>query len=200
MRDIGSPAGHVDLSALPSTITKRETWQYGLPVLATLIVGGILLRLANATGIAEIQNFLLITTALLIEALPFILLGAIVGAAIHFVPPRIFDRVARLPRALQMPLAGLGGFAFPVCECGSVPVARHMVMKGLAPPAAITFMLAAPILNPIVLWPLGSRTAGVTSCGPWSWGAPGWACSWPWPWGWLRGPGAGSNCFAHRRT
>jgi uncharacterized membrane protein YraQ (UPF0718 family) len=41
--------------------------------------------------------------------------------------------------------------AFPVCECGSVPVARRLAAKGLAPSAAVTFMLAAPILNPIVI-------------------------------------------------
>jgi uncharacterized protein len=41
--------------------------------------------------------------------------------------------------------------AFPVCECGSVPVARRLARKGLAPGAAITFMLAAPVLNPVVI-------------------------------------------------
>jgi uncharacterized membrane protein YraQ (UPF0718 family) len=48
-----------------------------------------------------------------------------------------------------MPIAGLGGFAFPVCECGSVPVARRLLLKGLTPAAAITFMLSAPVVNPI---------------------------------------------------
>ncbi len=41
--------------------------------------------------------------------------------------------------------------AFPICECGSVPVARRLLRRGLAPGAAVTFMLAAPILNPIVI-------------------------------------------------
>jgi uncharacterized protein len=68
-----------------------------------------------------------------------------------FVPSRFFARVAALPRGVQMPVAGLGGFAFPVCECGSVPVARRLMVKGLPPAAAVTFMLAAPILNPVVL-------------------------------------------------
>ena len=45
----------------------------------------------------------------------------------------------------------MAGIAFPVCECGSVPVARRLVSKGLAPSAAVTFMLAAPILNPVVV-------------------------------------------------
>jgi hypothetical protein len=41
--------------------------------------------------------------------------------------------------------------AFPLCECGSVPVARRLAAKGLRPSAAVTFMLAAPVINPIVI-------------------------------------------------
>ncbi len=62
-----------------------------------------------------------------------------------------FERLARLPKPMQLPAAALGGIAFPVCECGSVPVARRLALKGLSPAAAVTFMLAAPILNPVVL-------------------------------------------------
>src|ERR671919_3130482 len=123
-----------------------------LIVLAALAAAGFVLRLLNATGIPALQNFLLVFGSLLIEAMPFILLGAAVSAFIEvFVPASFFARVARLPKALQMPAAGLGGFAFPVCECGSVPVARRLLLKGLHPTAAVTFMLAAPILNPVVL-------------------------------------------------
>ena len=117
-----------------------------------LVVAAVALRLLDASGIPQVQNFLLVSSSLLVEAFPFILLGALVSAAIEvFVPERVFARLGRLPRGLQAPVAGLGGFAFPVCECGSVPVARRLAMKGLAPSAAVTFMLAAPILNPVVL-------------------------------------------------
>jgi uncharacterized protein len=125
---------------------------------ALLVAGAILalvlaLRLADATGVAQLQNFLLVFTSLLIEAFPFILLGALVSAAIDvFVPTSFFARLGLLPTYLQTPIAGLGGFAFPVCECGSVPVARRLASKGLAPSAALTFMLAAPVLNPIGLF------------------------------------------------
>jgi uncharacterized membrane protein YraQ (UPF0718 family) len=123
-----------------------------LLVLAALAAAGLLLRFLNSTGLPALQNFLLVFSSLLIEALPFILLGAAVSALIEvFVPSSFFARMARLPRGIQMPVAGLGGFAFPVCECGSVPVARRLIVKGLTPAAAVTFMLAAPILNPVVL-------------------------------------------------
>jgi uncharacterized membrane protein YraQ (UPF0718 family) len=74
--------------------------------------------------------------------------AALIGT---FVPDSVFARLATLPEGLQIPAAGIAGFAFPVCECGSVPVARRLIAKGLIPSAAVTFMLAAPILNPIVV-------------------------------------------------
>lgn len=129
-----------------------ERWRQGLVVLAALAAVGIALRVAGDAGAQQLRTFVLVFSSLLIEAFPFILLGAVVSGAIEvYVPTAVFARLARLPRGVQMPVAGLGGFAFPVCECGSVPVARRLAVKGLAPAAAVTFMLAAPILNPVVL-------------------------------------------------
>jgi uncharacterized membrane protein YraQ (UPF0718 family) len=134
----------------PRTI--GETWRQPILVLAALALAALVVRGLEGAGIAAVQNFLLVFASLLIEALPFIVLGAAVSALIEvFVPARAFTRLAALPRSLQMPVAGLGGFAFPVCECGSVPVARRLASRGLSPAAAVTFMLAAPIVNPVVL-------------------------------------------------
>jgi uncharacterized membrane protein YraQ (UPF0718 family) len=127
-------------------------WRHGAAVVGALVVVGVALRLTDPTRVAAVQNFFLVFASLLIEAMPFILMGAVVSAAIEvFVPTRIFERLALLPGPLQLPASGLAGAAFPVCECGSVPVARRLVSKGLTPSAAVTFMLAAPILNPIVI-------------------------------------------------
>ena len=113
---------------------------------------GIGARLAGIAETAVAQTFTLIFTAIVVEALPFVLLGAIVSAAIEvFVSDRTFERVGRLPVAFQLPVAALGGLAFPVCECGSVPVARRLIGRGVHPSAGIAFMLASPIFNPIVL-------------------------------------------------
>jgi uncharacterized membrane protein YraQ (UPF0718 family) len=99
-----------------------------------------------------LSNFTLVFTSLLLGAMPLVVLGAVVGSAISvFVPDTAIARIARLPDRLQIPAAALSGLAFPVCECGSVPVARRLVGRGMTPTAAITFMLAAPILNPIVI-------------------------------------------------
>lgn len=119
---------------------------------AALVLVALLGRAAGAQDVAAIETFVLIFTSIVIEALPFVLLGALVSALIEmFVPDRAFTRWARLPLALQVPGAALGGVAFPVCECGSVPVARRLIARGMHPAAGIAFMLASPIVNPIVL-------------------------------------------------
>lgn len=121
-------------------------------VVGGLIALALVLQVADPSRLPAAQNFVLVFSSLLIEAIPFILLGALVSAFIEvFVPSRVFEKLTLLPRPLQLPASAVMGMAFPVCECGSVPVARRLASKGLAPGAAITFMLAAPILNPIVL-------------------------------------------------
>jgi uncharacterized membrane protein YraQ (UPF0718 family) len=114
-----------------------------------LVLGG---RLLDVGSVAEVENFVVLFTSIVVEALPFVLIGAAVSAAIEvFVSERAFERVAKLPRGLQIPGAVAGGLAFPVCECGSVPVARRLIRRGLHPTAALTFMLAAPIVSPVTI-------------------------------------------------
>ncbi|MFN2586766.1 MAG: permease [Actinomycetota bacterium] len=126
------------------------------PPAAVLAIGAVALVVAvRATPLgrfAGVETFALVFTSIVVEALPFVLLGALVSALIEvFVPDRAFERLARLPSALQIPGAAFGGLAFPVCECGSVPVARRLISRGLHPGAGLAFMVAAPILNPIVI-------------------------------------------------
>jgi uncharacterized protein len=121
-------------------------------VLATLVAVAVLVRVVDPSSIPWLRNLLIVFGSLLVEAMPFILLGATVSAAIEvLVPASAFARIALLPRGLQLPAAAAAGVAFPVCECGSVPVARRLAAKGLSPGAAVTFMLAAPIVNPVVV-------------------------------------------------
>jgi uncharacterized membrane protein YraQ (UPF0718 family) len=121
-----------------------------IALVIALIVAGRLLQVGD---LARVQTFLVIGTSIAVEALPFVLLGAAVSAAIEvFVPERWFAAIARLPLALQVPSVALAGLAMPVCECGSVPVARRLIVRGVHPAAGIAFMLAAPVINPVVLF------------------------------------------------
>lgn len=86
-----------------------------------------------------------------VQAVPFLVLGTVVSGLIAaFVTP---ERLARwLPHnpSLAVVVAGVGGAALPGCECGSVPVARRL-FSGATAGAALTFMLSAPAINPVVL-------------------------------------------------
>jgi uncharacterized protein len=133
-------------------VRSEATWRTAASIAAMVIVGAVALRVLAPQNIGWAQNFLLVFSSLLIEAVPFVLIGALASAAIEvFVPSSAFERLARLPKPLQLPAAGVAGVAFPVCECGSVPVARRLAAKGLMPSAAVTFMLAAPVVNPVVI-------------------------------------------------
>jgi uncharacterized membrane protein YraQ (UPF0718 family) len=121
-------------------------------ILAGVVAAGAGFYLSGSLTLAALSNFMVLFGSLLVGAVPLVIMGAFVAGAIAtFVPDSAFARLARLPEPLQIPAAGIAGFAFPVCECGSVPVARRLVERGLIPSAAVTFMLAAPILNPIVI-------------------------------------------------
>jgi uncharacterized membrane protein YraQ (UPF0718 family) len=129
-----------------------RAWRTSLLLVLFLAFGGLALRVLQSVPLPQLRSFLVVSAAVLLEAVPFVVFGAVVSAAIEtFVPNRIFERLARLPRPLQMPLAGLAGFAMPLCDCGAVPVARRLMAKRLAPAAVVTFMLSAPLVNPVVL-------------------------------------------------
>jgi len=90
--------------------------------------------------------------AVCVQALPFLVLGVLISGAIAaFVPPAALRRVLPGNTAAAVPVAGAAGIALPGCECASVPVARRLVQQGVAPAAALAFLLAAPAVNPIVL-------------------------------------------------
>lgn len=87
-----------------------------------------------------------------IEAAPFLLLGTLTSGLIEAFL-RHDDLMRFIPRnPVLAALAGsMMGFVFPVCECGVVPVARRLYRKGLPVPVGISFLLATPIVNPIVI-------------------------------------------------
>ncbi|MDR3663569.1 MAG: permease [Mycobacterium sp.] len=86
-----------------------------------------------------------------VQALPFLVLGVIVSGlvAAYLTPERLARWLPRRP-AMAVAVAGVAGAALPGCECGSVPVARRL-FSGATAGAALTFMLSAPAINPVVL-------------------------------------------------
>ncbi len=91
--------------------------------------------------------------SLLVEAIPFLLLGVLLsGMLLLFVSER--KLIALMPKHpfLGALMGSLIGFLFPVCECGNVPVARRLLMQGAPASVAMGFLLAAPTINPVVIW------------------------------------------------
>jgi uncharacterized membrane protein YraQ (UPF0718 family) len=120
--------------------------------LVAFAISGVWLR-AGVTGSAALATAGTVFCGVFVQALPFLGLGVLVSGLIAvFVPP---ERLVRwLPRrsATAVLAAGLAGAALPGCECGSVPVARRLFGEGgAAGAAALTFMLAAPAINPVVV-------------------------------------------------
>lgn len=89
--------------------------------------------------------------SVLLEGVPFILLGTILSGIIdEFLPSKVMVRFLPKNVFLGVCLSGVMGMVFPMCECGIVPVIRRLMRKGLPVSNAIAYMLAAPIVNPIV--------------------------------------------------
>lgn len=96
------------------------------------------------------QDFALAFLSILFEGAPFILLGTLISGFIDiYLPAGMMDRFLPKNKTLAVMVAGLLGAIFPVCECAVVPVIRRLVGKGLPMSCALTYMLAAPIVNPI---------------------------------------------------
>ncbi len=90
--------------------------------------------------------------ALFLEAAPFLLLGSLLSSLVTlFVSREFIARILPKNRFLAIGLASVLGICFPVCECAIVPLIRSFLKKGIPLPVAITFMLSAPIVNPLVI-------------------------------------------------
>jgi uncharacterized protein len=120
------------------------------PAIAVVALAAILVSFEPD---AAVTTFATVFLGVFFEALPFLLLGVLVSAVVQtFVASSLVERL--VPRGrLRAALAGAAlGAVFPVCECGVIPVTRRLLDKGASLPAALGFMLAGPVVNPIVFW------------------------------------------------
>lgn len=98
------------------------------------------------------ENFTIILLAILLEALPFVIIGVVLSGFIEeFVPSTIV--VKMIPKRLfpSILIGALLGVVIPICECASVVVVRRLIKKGVPIASAITYMLSGPVVNPITL-------------------------------------------------
>jgi uncharacterized membrane protein YraQ (UPF0718 family) len=103
-------------------------------------------------NIAKVENFILTFTSILYEALPFIILGAVIAGILEeMLPQRLITRFLPRSRTLAIFIGALLGLIFPMCECGIIPVMRRLIRKGLPLSCCVAYLLAGPIINGVVM-------------------------------------------------
>ncbi len=100
----------------------------------------------------DIPDLIKIFMSILLEAMPFIVLGAIIAGLLEeLVPQKFITRILPRNRFLAIAIGGLLGLIFPMCECGIIPVMRRLLRKGLPVSCCVAYLLAGPIINVVVM-------------------------------------------------
>jgi len=102
--------------------------------------------------LTPLQDFLTFLISIVVEALPFVVLGIMVSVAVQVWLPEgwLLRRLPKCRWARQVTISLFGVFV-PVCECGNVPLARGLLVQGLSASESLVFLLAAPVLNPVTI-------------------------------------------------
>lgn len=142
------------MTSAPEERTDRRRGVGGLEllVLAVVLVFVAQRWLGDWFDAPALQAGATVFVAIFVQALPFLVLGVLLSAAITaFVPAGFWSKALPRNRAAAVPVAGACGLILPGCECASVPVAGSLMARGVTPAAALAFLLSAPAINPIVL-------------------------------------------------
>ncbi|SEN98595.1 hypothetical protein SAMN05192533_1375 [Mesobacillus persicus] len=100
----------------------------------------------------SVLNLNTIFLSILIEAMPFVLIGVLIAGSIQiFVTEEHIQRLIPKNKILAVIMSCVVGALFPACECGIVPIVRRLISKGVPIYAAMGFMLTGPLINPIVI-------------------------------------------------
>jgi uncharacterized protein len=143
-------------AAPPRELGDRRRWprDAGVAVVVLVVVAAAILRplLERLLDEPAVAHWATIFVSIAIQAMPFLVLGVTISAAVAaFVPDGFLAGALPQRPVLAVPVAAAAGAALPGCECGSVPIAGRLVSRGAQPAAALTFLLSAPAINPVVL-------------------------------------------------
>ncbi|MGY1713523.1 permease [Geodermatophilus sp. SYSU D01106] len=144
--------GPTTTAEAPAAPPRRRLLPTDVLVAACLAIVAVRFLAPGAFTAPALQAWSTVFVAVCLQALPFLVLGVLLSAAITaFVPADFFERAMPRRAGLAVPVAGLSGAVLPGCECAAVPVAGSLVRRGVAPAAALAFLLSAPAINPVVL-------------------------------------------------
>lgn len=100
----------------------------------------------------DYETLILVFTSIIYEALPFVVLGVVLAGILEeFVPQQALIKVIPSNQTLAVALGAVLGLVFPMCECGIVVVMRRLLRKGLPLGVCVSYMLAGPIINVVVM-------------------------------------------------
>ena len=150
-----------------STTTPRQAWRTLIWLVIIGILATVLFSFLPRNFLPEFGSslnlFATVFLGIFIEALPYLLIGTFISGLVEVFLDR--DLMARVISTRSIPAAITGAFmglVFPVCECGVIPLTRRLFHKGLPLSAGVAFLLAAPVMNPIVIF----STAAAFGWGP----------------------------------
>ncbi|MGL4107830.1 permease [Clostridium sp. LP20] len=148
--------GKIDITCQSKISKYLNNSVIGILIIILGLLLAITLKSFNADKLSVDMSMLLsfnsIFIGIIIESIPFILLGSFVSSIIQiFISEENILRFFPKNRLLSCVMASLLGVLFPVCDCGTIPLARGFAKKGMNFSGVISFMLAAPIVNPIAI-------------------------------------------------
>lgn len=123
----------------------------GVPFVALIIAMAPALQARNPW--LPVNTVIRGVSGLLLQAVPFTLIGVLVSAAVEtWVTEDFIEKHAPKSIANGFLAAILAGVCVPVCDCVVVPTFSRLVARKLPLPCAVTFLCAVPVVNPVSIW------------------------------------------------
>ena len=98
------------------------------------------------------KNIAILFLSIVFEALPFLLFGSFLSAIIErFVSEEKMVKLFPKNIFLGSFVGVILGFFLPACDCAVIPISKKLIEKKVPISVAVSFMLASPIINPVVL-------------------------------------------------
>lgn len=144
-----------NIETIKSSIYKPFSINHIKPIaiiLSVLVLYCILYYIPKNNIIIPINTIITLLSGIILQSFPFLLLGIIISSCIQiFMPTNFLDKYFPKDPILGIIFAAAIGICFPVCDCATIPVFRGLIKKGLPISSAVSFMIATPIINPIVI-------------------------------------------------
>ena len=99
-----------------------------------------------------VKNISIIFMSIFFESMPFLFLGSLVSAVIeNYVSDETIAKIIPKNKILGSLVGVFLGLFIPACDCAVIPISKRLLKKKVPINVAISFMLASPIINPVLL-------------------------------------------------